>query len=53
MHFIFSRACRTDIYLFPMVKLGGTCAMLNFEIICFKVAKVEKFLSYLQEISIT
>ena len=27
-----SRAFRADIYLFPIVKSGGTCAMLNFEI---------------------
>ena len=37
--------CRTDIYLFPLVKNGRTCAMLNFNSICFlKVGNVDIFL---------
>ena len=50
MHSFLRRACRTNIYLFPIVKYGGTCAMLNFEIICIlKVGNNDKFLKIVSE----
>ena len=45
LHLFLSRACKSDIYLFPKVKYDGMYDMLNLEITCFlKVIKVDKFL---------
>ena len=45
LHLFLSRACKTDIYLFPKVKYYGMYDLLNLEITCFlKVGKVDKFL---------
>ena len=45
LHLFLSRACKTDIYLFPKVKYDGMYDLLNLEITCFlKVVKVDKFL---------
>ena len=44
LHLFISRACKTDIYQFPIVKLGGTRDMFTFEIIRFvMVGNVDTF----------
>ena len=45
LHLFLSRACKTDIYLFPKVKYDGMYDLLNLEITCFmKVVKAIRFL---------
>ena len=35
LHLFLSRACKTDIYLFPKVKYDGMYDLLNLEITCY------------------